>query len=326
MSAPVALIIFNRPHVTSRVAESVAKAGPSRVFVIADGPRPDRPDDADKCAATRDVIEHINWPCEVVKKYSNVNLGCGRAPAAGIDWVFEQTDRAIILEDDCLPHSTFFRYCDDLLERYRNDERIMQIAGSNFQGGRKYGTASYFLSRFKICWGWATWRRAWQHMDMSVKQWPQLRDTSWLTDLVGDAQAAEHWATKFEEAYRAGGSIDYWDYQWLFATWVRNGLCIMPNVNLVSNSGFGEDATHTTWAESRWANLPLEEMPFPLQHPSSIARDKQADDFFVQEVVLTDVSQPQNSLGRSLNKVRQAYAAAIPEPARMFLRKLRTRP
>jgi hypothetical protein len=326
MRASVALIIFNRPDVTAQVAEAIAKARPPQVFVMADGPRSDRPGEAEKCAAARAVVDRIDWHCEVVKKYSDVNLGCGRAPATGIDWVFEQTDRAVILEDDCLPHPTFFRYSDDLLDRYRDDERIMQIAGSNFQRGHKRGNASYFFSRFKICWGWATWRRAWQHMDMGVKLWPELRDTSWLIDLVGDARAAQYWAAKFEGAYRAGGSIDYWDYQWLFATWARNGLCIMPNVNLISNIGFGEDATHTTWTGSKWANLPLAEMPFPLQHPSCVLPDKQADDFFVQEVVLTDRPQPESTLGRALNKARQAYAAAIPEPARMFLRNLRTRP
>jgi hypothetical protein len=326
MRAPVALIIFNRPDVTSRVAETVAKARPSRVFVVADGPRPDRPGEAEKCTATRAVIERIDWPCEVVKRYSEVNLGCGRGPASGIGWVFEQTDRAIILEDDCLPHPTFFRYCDDLLELYGDDDTIMQIAGSNFQHDHKRGDASYFFSCFKICWGWATWRRAWKHMDMSMKLWPELRDTSWLINLVGNAEAAQYWAVKFEDAWRAGGAIDYWDYQWLFATWVQNGLCTMPNVNLISNIGFSEDATHTTWKESKWANLPLEEMQFPLQHPSRILPDKEADDFFVQEVLLARGSQPESTLGRVLHKARQAYAAAVPESARMFLRNFRTRP
>ena len=326
MRAPVALIVFNRPDITSRVAEAVAKARPPRVYVVADGPRPDRPGEAEKCAATRAAVERIKWPCEVVKRYSDVNLGCGRGPTSGIDWVFEQTDSAIILEDDCLPHPTFFRYCDELLEVYRDNEQIMQIAGSNFQCGHKRGDASYFLSRFKICWGWATWRRAWRHMDLAVKRWPALRDTSWLLDLVGDTRAAQYWAAKFEAAYHASGLIDYWDYQWLFATWVQNGLCVMPNVNLVSNIGFGEDGTHTTSTGSKWANLPLTEMSFPLQHPSGILRDERADDFFVQEVVLMDKPQREGALGRAFNKARQAYAAAIPEPARMFLRHLRTRP
>jgi hypothetical protein len=326
MRTPVALIVFNRPELTSRVAEAVAKARPPRVFVLADGPRPDRPGEAEKCAATRAVIDRIDWPCEVIKKYSDMNLGCGRGPALGITWVFEQAEHAIILEDDCLPHPTFFQYCDDLLEQYRDDERIMQIAGSNFQCGHKRGNASYFFSRFKICWGWATWRRAWRHMDMGMKLWPALRDSSWLMDLVGDARATQHWAAKFEDAYRASGLIDYWDYQWLFATLAHDGLCVMPNVNLVSNIGFGKDATHTTWTGSQWANLPLEEMPFPLQHPSGILRDKQADDFFVQEVVLTDMPKADSTLQRVLGKARKAYTAAIPRHTRLFLRNLRTRP
>jgi hypothetical protein len=119
--------------------------------------------------------------------------------------------------------------------------------------------------------------------------------------------------------------IDYWDYQWLFATWVHNGLCIMPNVNMISNIGFGEEATHTTWTGSKWANLPLAEMPFPLQHPSAMLPDEQADDFFVQEVVLMDMPRKESTLRRAFNKARRAYAA-VPEPTRMFLRNLRTRP
>ena len=313
MSPPVWLRLWRKPGHRECLSLRMARA-------------PIEPGEAEKCAATRAVIERIDWPCEVVKKYSDINLGCGHGLTSGVDWVFEQTDRAIILEDDCLPHPTFFRYCDDLLELYRDDNAIMQIAGSNFQCDHKRGNDSYFFSRFKICWGWATWRRAWKHMDMGVKQWPELRDTSWLIDLVGDARAAQHWARKFEDAYRADGAIDYWDYQWLFATWIQNGLCVMPNVNLISNIGFGEDATHTTWKDSKWANLPLAEMQFPLQHPSRILRDKQADDFFVQEVVLTNGPQLESTLGRALNKVRQAYVTAIPEPARMFLRNFRTRP
>ena len=326
MRAPVALIVFNRPDLTARVAKVVAKAAPPRLFVFADGPRADQPGDAEKCDATRAIIDQLDWPCEVVKRYSDVNLGCGRGPATGLDWVFEQTERAIILEDDCLTHPSFFHYCDELLERYGDDERIMQIAGSNFQCGHKRGTASYFFSRFKICWGWATWRRAWRHMDMGVKLWPALRDTPWLADLVGDAQAAQHWAGKFESAHRAGGQIDYWDYQWLFATLAHDGLCVMPNVNLVSNIGFGEEAKHTKWTGSRWAKLPLEEMPFPLQHPPNVSRDVLADDFFIREVLLNDLSPTEGAVRRALKRARQAYAATIPKPARTLLRNLRTHP
>jgi hypothetical protein len=163
-------------------------------------------------------------------------------------------------------------------------------------------------------------------MDMGVKLWPEFRDTAWLRDLAGDSPAIQHWAEKFDDAHRTGGKIDYWDYQWLFSTWAQNGLCIMPNVNMISNIGFNEEATHTKWAGNRWARLPLQEMPFPLQHPPSVVRDKEADDFFVQEVVLTELPQPEGMFRRAMNKLRKGYAAAVPEPARMLVRKLRSQP
>ena len=324
MRAPALLIIFNRPDVTAQVAEAVAKAKPPKVFVFADGPRPDRPGEADTCAATRAAIDHIDWPCEVVKRYSDVNLGCGRGVTSGIDWVFEHADRAIIFEDDCVAHPSFFRFCDELLERYRDDERILQIAGSNLQSGHRRGAYSYFFSRYKTCWGWATWRRAWRHMDLSVKLWPKYRGTPWLMNIVGDARAAQYLAGKFEDAYRAAGGIDYFDYPWLFATWVHNGLCVSPNVNLISNIGFGGEATHTTWAQSKWANLPQVEMPFPLQHPPSIVCDEEADEYFVKEVILNDIPQPEGVLRRALKVARKTYVATVPEPTRKFLRNLRT--
>ncbi|HUJ10299.1 MAG TPA: glycosyltransferase family 2 protein [Verrucomicrobiae bacterium] len=324
MQSPVALIVFNRPDVTARVAGVIAKARPPKVFVVADGPRSNRPEDVQKCVATRAIIDRIDWPCEVIRKYADVNLGCGMGPATGLDWVFEHTDRAIILEDDCLAHPSFFRYCDELLEKYCDDERIMQIAGSNFQCGHRRGAYSYFFSRFKICWGWATWRRAWRHMDMGVKLWSEFREGAWLRDLVGDIRAVQHWTEKFDHAYRAGGKVDYWDYQWLFSTWAQNGLCIMPNANLVSNVGFDAEATHTTSTESRWARLPLQEISFPLEHPPIVIRDKEADDFFVKEVVLTDLAQPESLWRRMAQKLRNVYAAAIPEPARMLVRNLRS--
>ena len=324
MKAPVALIIFNRPHVTAQVAAAVAKAAPSKVFVVADGPRRDQANDTTKCAATRAVIDQMDWPCEVVKKYSEVNWGCGLGPSTGLNWVFTQTDRAIILEDDCLPHPSFFPYCDELLERFQADEQIMQIAGSNFQGGHRRGGHSYFFSRFKICWGWATWQRAWRHMDMAVRSWPEYRETTWLREHAGDPRAAQHWAEKFDGAYRAKGKVDYWDYQWLFSTWRQNGLCVMPNVNMISNIGFDEEATHTKWAESRWARLPLQEMPFPLQHPPAISRDEEADEYFVKQVVLSELSPAEGMWRRLANKLRAAYTARVPEPARMFVRNLRS--
>ena len=324
MKTPVALIIFNRAEATAHTAEVIAQARPPKVFVFADGPRANHPEDAEKCAATRAVIDRLSWPCEVVKRYSDANLGCGVGPTTGLNWVFEQTDRAIILEDDCVAHPSFFGYCDELLEKFRDDERVMQIAGSNFQCGHQRGEYSYFFSKFKICWGWATWRRAWRHMDMSVKLWPRLRESTWLLELTGDSRVAQHWAEQFERAYQACGIVDYWDYQWLFATWVQNGLCVMPNVNMISNIGFNEEATHTTWTESRWARLPLQQMMFPLLHPPFVMRDREADEYFIQQVVAAELAAKETFLQRVQKKVRGAYTAAVPESARLILRNLRS--
>jgi hypothetical protein len=245
-------------------------------LVIADGPRADRPGEPEKCAAARAVVENIDWDCEVLRNFSEVNLGCGTRPASGISWVFQNVEEAIILEDDCLPHPAFFRFCDELLERYRDDERVMMISGNNFQDGEKRTSDSYYFSRYAHTWGWATWRRAWQLYDFEIMSWPELRETNWLLDMLGDEQSAAFWRDTFDSL---GKSPDIWDYQWTFACWAQNGLAILPNGNLVSNIGWGEEATHTRDRNNPAANLPTESLQFPLDHPAYMVRNRQADDY-----------------------------------------------
>ncbi len=247
MQTPVALIIFNRPHHTARVFAEIAKAKPERLFLIADGPRPDRPEDVQRCAAVRDIVARVDWPCQVERNFADSNLGCGRRPGSGISWVFEHVDEAIVLEDDCVPDPTFFRFCEELLEKYREDERVMNIGGTNWQGTPPRSPSSYFFSIFNITgWGWATWRRAWQYYDPAVRLWPEFRDTPWLLDLVRDARVAQMFAHAFDRAYITQGELDFWDYQWTFACWAHHGLSILPATTLVENVGFGAEATHTT--------------------------------------------------------------------------------
>ena len=275
LHTPVAFVIFNRPDTTERVFAEIAKVRPAKLFVIADGPRPDRPGEAEKCAAVRAIVDGVDWECEVFRNYSDVNLGPGRRPATGISWVFEQTGEAIILEDDCVPHPTFFRFCEELLEKYRDDERVMMISGNKWQLGQGRTPHSYYFSRYTGTWGWASWRRAWQHHDFQIKPWLALRNTSWLLDILGDPRQAKGWQNVFDRVHADPAS--YWDYQWTFACWVQNGLAITPNTNLVSNIGFRDDASHTTNPTSIVANIPTAEMRFPLQHPPSMVRDREAD-------------------------------------------------
>jgi len=283
---PVALIVFRRPEFTERVLQSIARVQPQTLLVFADGPRPDHPGDIEACHATRAVVDRLDWDCQILKNYSGVNLGCGRGPATGIDWVFSQVPEAIILEDDCLPHPSFFRFCQELLERYRDDERVMHIGGSTYQRGTLPVPYSYFFSCFNGAWGWATWRRAWQHFDLSVKQWALLRDTSWLHDLLEDDAAVAHWTKEFEGAYERKGDVSYWDHQWTFACWANSGLSIRPRLNLVSNIGCCADATHTFSEDDVRANLPAEDIGFPLLHPPMVLQNRAMDRAFIKELIL----------------------------------------
>jgi hypothetical protein len=278
LQTPVALIIFNRPDKTARVLEALAAVAPTRLLVVADGPRPGRVDDIEKCAATRALIDQITWDCEVLSHYSDENLGCGWGPASGISWVFEQVEEAILLEDDCVPDPTFFRYSEELLERYREDERVMLIAGTCFRPLEHITRYSYTFTRYTQTWGWATWRRAWRHFDFKVEMWPTLRNTAWLTDTLGDRRAAEYMGALFDEAYAGAGPVDFWDYQWTFACWAQSGLTIVPETNLVSNIGWGPDATHTLVVGEERDRQATHAMEFPLRHPPYVVRNREADD------------------------------------------------
>jgi hypothetical protein len=274
LQSPVAFFIFNRPKTTKRVFAEIAKAKPPQLLLVADGPRTDSESDEEGCRAARAVVELVDWDCEVLTNYSELNMGCDQRVSSGLGWVFDLVEQAIILEDDCLPHPTFFPFCDELLQKYCDDERVMMISGDNFLLGKKETSDSYYCSRYPLIWGWASWRRAWKYHDVDIPRWPELRDTGWLFDIHRDAQAAKYWRDVMERVYSDGFM---WDYRWAFACWVRDGLSITPAVNLVSNIGFGPGATNTTSDSAAVANLPLQEMLFPLRHPPVVTRDLEAD-------------------------------------------------
>lgn len=277
LTTPVAFIIFNRPDTTERVFAEIAKAKPPKLLVVADGARATKAGEAEKVAVTRAIINRVDWDCEVLTNYSDVNLGCKHRVSSGIDWVFQQVEEAIILEDDCLPEATFFRFCQEMLERYRHDQRIGMISGDNFQFGRKRNDDSYYFSKYVHIWGWATWRDRWQGCyDVELNKWPAIRDGGWLVDMLGNTKEAASWSKTFEKTYK--GKVDTWDYQWVFANWVEGRINIMPNLNLISNIGFGAEATHTV-SFSHLADLSISSMIFPLIHPIALIRNLEADHF-----------------------------------------------
>ena len=160
ITKPVLFCIFNRPELTARVFESIRARQPHQLFIASDGPRDSNSDDVTKVEAARQIVSRVDWECDVSTRFLSENLGCKHAMSSAISWAFEKTEDLIILEDDCLPHASFFGYCDSLLDRYRNEDSVMMISGNNFQPSRR-SDASYYFSRWTHIWGWATWKRAW---------------------------------------------------------------------------------------------------------------------------------------------------------------------
>jgi hypothetical protein len=276
LETPVAFIIFNRPDTTERVFAAIAKAKPAKLLVVADGARENRVGEAEKVTATRAIINRVDWDCEVLTNYSDVNLGCKRRVSSGIDWVFEQVEEAIILEDDCLPDPTFFRFCQELLERYRYDQRIGMISGDNFQFGKVRTDSSYYFSKYPHIWGWATWRRAWKNYDVQTSIWPEFVSGGWLKNYTCRLNENSYWGNIFQAVH--DGKIDTWDYQWVLTLWTQGMISIIPHYNLISNIGFGVDATHTQ-SSSIYENMKVNSLSFPLQHPNIYLPHLKADEF-----------------------------------------------
>jgi hypothetical protein len=283
MSPPILILAFNRPDKTRAVFDALRIARPTKVFFAVDGPRAGNAHDAARVPEVHSLASLIDWDCEVKRLFRDANLGCKAAVSSAINWFFEEVADGIILEDDCVPHLSFFRYCGELLERYRDDERVMMISGDNFQLGNRRTPHSYYFSRYSHIWGWATWRRAWHRYDHAMSIWPQVRDGGWLGDLFpGNPVAAMYWARIFEDTYL--NKNDSWAYRWTFCCFANSGLAILPAVNLVSNIGFDMHATHTTAGANPLACLPVQEMTFPLNHPPFVIRDVIADEFTQRSV------------------------------------------
>ena len=273
LETPILFCIFNRPQVTSQVFEAIAAQKPKILLVVQDGPRSDHPEDQQKTKQARAIINRVDWDCDVRTNISATNLGCKQRMATGITWAFAQFERLIILEDDCLPSASFFPYCETLLERFADDERIMTISGDNFQSTKR-GPYSYYFSKWTHIWGWASWRRAWNHFDVDVASWPDIRKSQILKKLSCESAEQKHWQQLFNQQY--AGAINTWDFPWMYANWVNNGLTVLPNVNLVSNLGFGPDATHTQDPASKLANMACHQLD-QLSHPPHVIRDTEAD-------------------------------------------------
>jgi len=255
----------------------IRSARPPRLYVVADGPRSGVPGELDRCNEARLIASQIDWPCELHTLFRRENFGCKKSVSEGIDWFYDQEEEGIILEDDVLPVSSFFNYCDELLEKYRHDTNVGIISGSNFVGKYYKVSSSYIFSRNAHIWGWASWRRVWRNYDVSMSLWPIHRKAGLIESVFpNDPQLSNSWISQFDDVY--SGQIDTWDAQLAHMLWSNAYLSILPAINQTQNLGFGVGAAHTTGSLPKYIkDSPPIELTFPLIHPSSIAADPKID-------------------------------------------------
>lgn len=271
---PILLLAYRRPDTTRRVLDALRPHRPAVLFVACDGPVTGDGEQAAACAATRQLIERaVDWPCELNRRYRSHNAGCRHGVSEAISWFFAQVSEGVILEDDVLPDASFFPYCSELLERYREDGRVGMVSGSTPGNRPPRDGASYRFSRYAHVWGWASWRRAWRCYDAAMASWPALRDQGWLVD-VGGRRFARYWRHQLERVWQ--GECDTWDYIWQMSCWKEGLLSVSPARNLVDNLGFRDRrATHTRLDPSPLP--PAAAMATPLRHPSQMIADGRVD-------------------------------------------------
>jgi hypothetical protein len=270
----VLFVIFNRPQTTQRVFDAIKLAQPKRLYIAADGPRPEKPADVPLCRQTRDAVSQIDWDCEVKALFREENAGCRYGVSAAISWFFDHEEEGIILEDDCLPSNSFFLFCDSMLDKYRHDNRIWHITGCNLQFGKKWGDASYYFSNRPHVWGWASWKRVWNAYNLHLSKYDEADVTPAMRNIYGDDLVAEAWTNIFKEV--KAGKVNSWAYPLDFTIFFNNGLVVIPNVNLISNIGFSANATNTLSGESVYSCIPLVEIE-EITHPVFFVPQKEAD-------------------------------------------------
>ncbi len=282
LNTPILMVVFNRADHTQKVFDRIREVKPKQLFMSADGPRTHKPNEQAKTDAVRAIIEQVDWDCEVHTLFQQDNLGCRNGVSTGINWFFDHVDRGIILEDDCVPDVSFFQFCEELLERYKDEERILQISGSNLIADQFSNyKESYIFSNFALIWGWATWRRAWKKMELDMVNFDTFKTQNRIQDLIPDKGGQFYMLDKFEDTRKKIN--DSWAYAWFYSLLWHKGLSIIATKNLIQNVGIGgDDATHITSSNVERYKKSSSSLTFPLIHPTVIEKhnDKVAMQFF----------------------------------------------
>lgn len=294
------MLVFNRPEETQRVFDAVKLAKPSRLYIAADGARAHKPEDKQLSLRTREIFKQVDWPCEVKTLFRDQNMGCGPAVSVAISWFFEHEEMGIILEDDCLPSVEFFGFCREMLIHYQNDERVMQVCGSNFQRGIKRGEASYYFSMFSFIWGWATWRRAWKNYDFELNNIKTDAELN-LDFYTSNKGLKRYWKQIFLFSKRK--AFNTWDYQWSLTILKCKGLCAVSNYNLVTNIGNTDNSTHSSADDNSWTVNQRIETLGDIKHTRSVELDKVADEYFYEQA-LKPRNNPIQKVKKGLNYIK----------------------
>ena len=312
LALPVLFLVFNRPDQTSRVFEAIRQAQPERLYVAADGARRYLPEEAKKCEEVRKIVAKIDWPCEVKTLLRSENLGCKQAVSSAITWFFDNESEGIILEDDCLPSQSFFWFCQDLLARFRDDERVWQICGMAMLEPSFYGSAddSYIFSRYGPTWGWASWRRAWAHFDLNMTDWLFMRRPHLFNSLFKTCSERRFLLELGNQLHKR--QLNAWDYQWEFNKFYQSGLSIIPCINMVEYIGFGPDATHTLKLDRSAPSSKADLWP-PITHPRYVVVDETHDLHYRDKVLLASESQRERAK-RAIRKITKSWR----QPLRRF--------
>lgn len=276
LNVPVVLCVFKRLETTKQVFKKIREARPHKLYVISDAPRKEQPQEAEQVIKVRQYVEeNIDWDCEFVKNYAESNMGCGKRLSSGLTWVFEREEQAIILEDDCVPDNTFFKYCEEMLTKYKNDERILLVSGNNPIAHLYPTQDDYLFSKVPFIWGWATWRRAWKLYDYNIKSWSQNRNNPIFKKYIPVKKAYWLYTSEFEVLY-SGKFDDTWSYQLMYTGLLNSMFGILPSKSHVFNIGFMEESTHTKHAP-KWINQEVEPVTFPIKHREEVIWDKDFD-------------------------------------------------
>jgi len=299
-SVPILVTFWNRPALLASLLDILGRLRPLRLYFACDGPRQNDPTNQQLVLCCRDLVEQrLTWPVHVQRLYADTNQGCRASMAAAISWFFEQEEEGIVLEDDVHPDPSFFPFMQELLERYRHDSRVGSISSHHFHRQGSDGVTSYRFSIYNHCWGWGSWRRAWEQYDYSLSSWPAFRDQGLLVGM-GDKRFQRFWTRILDATAR--GEIDTWDFAWTYSHWNAGMLSCVPDRCLVTNAGFGPDATHTN-AEA--CPLPAPQpMSFPLHHPQFV-RPSPVHDRLTQRFQYRQPS-PLERLQRKWRRWRQA--------------------